>query len=88
MTRLFDKNNEQNCALQKKRNGYQERKGRRECREEAGDGVVLITRAAAGLSQTDGNLASVSGTVLGKHMPRESSPRNACAARTPPFGVL
>jgi hypothetical protein len=80
MTSLFDRNNEQNCALQKERKGYQELKVRRECREQACDDVVVITRAAAGLSQTDGNLASVSGTVLGKHMPRESSPLNACAA--------
>jgi len=42
--------------------------------------MVEIARVAAGLSQTDGNLASVSGTVFGKHMPRESSPPNACAA--------
>lgn len=88
MTSLFDKNNKQNRALQKERKGYRERKGRRNCSEKACDDVVVIARAAAGLSQTDGNLASVSGTALGKHMPRESSPLNACAARTPPFGVL
>lgn len=41
------------------------------------DSMVEIARVAAGLSQTDGNLASVSGTVLGKHMPRESSPPSA-----------
>lgn len=89
MTVLFDKNNEQNRALQKERKGYQDWKGRRERREQACDDGVAIARAAAGLSQTDGTLASVSGTVLGKHMPRESSPLNTCAARTPPlFGVL
>jgi hypothetical protein len=77
-------------ALQRKKTGYQELKGRREYRGEACDDVVVIARAAAGLSQTDGNLASVSGTLLGKHMPRESSPRNAYTAciNTPRFGVF
>ena len=40
--------------------------------------MVVSARDAAGLSQTDGNLASVSGTLLGKHMPHESSPLDAC----------
>lgn len=54
------------------------------------DDLVVYTRDAAGLSQTDGNLASVSGTVLGKHMPRESSPLNAFRAclDTPRFGMF
>jgi len=43
--------------------------------------VVVIARAAAGLSQTDGNLASVSGTVLGKHMPRASHRHSTLALR-------
>lgn len=60
--------------------GYQEVNGRRECRGEACDDAVVIARAAAGLSQTDGNLASVSSTLLGKHMPHESSPLNAYTA--------
>lgn len=42
---------------------------------------------AAGPSQTDGYLASVSGTVFGKHMPRESSPPNACAVHTTHYGT-
>lgn len=77
-------------ALERKETGYQESNGRRKCREEACGDVVVIARAAAGLSQTDGNLASVSGTLLGKHMPRESSPRNAYTAciNTPRFGVF
>jgi hypothetical protein len=49
--------------------------------------MPLYKLGAAGLSQTDGYLASVSGTVFGKHMPRESSPLNACAAHTARFGT-
>lgn len=48
---------------------------------------MMCRTSSAGLSQTDGYLASVSGTVFGKHMPRESSPPNACAVHTTHYGT-
>ena len=68
-----------NRARQEQTNGYQERTGKRERREKACDGCGRGRSGPAGLSQTDRNRASVSGTLFGKHMPRESSPPTLAA---------
>lgn len=64
----------QNVALaaKKKKERVSKENEMRKCCREALDDVVVIARAAAGLSQTDGNLASVSDALFGKHMPHES----------------